>query len=265
MLPTVTTGYAPVNGVDVYWESRGQGGPPLIAVHGGFGLTTMFGDLLDRWAERRQVVAVELQGHGHTADTDRPFRYRAFGDEVAGVIDHLGLGRVDLLGYSLGGQVCLRCAIQHPEHVRRLVVVSAPYARLGWFPEVRAAFDQMGRAGFAGLRHSPMYAAWAEVAPDADAFPDLMDKTGDLQRQPYDWADEVEGLRAPTLLVFGDADSVPPSHAAAFFALLGGGLRDPGWDGSAGPRSRLAVLPGRTHYDILDDPGLATMVDDFTR
>ncbi len=258
-----TSGYAPVNGVEMYWESRGEGGTPLVVTHGGFGVTSMFGDLLDRLAEERQVIAIELQGHGHTRDIDRPFSYEAFGDDIAGVIEHLGLGRADLLGYSLGGGSSLRCAIQHPDRVRRLALVSTPCRRDGWFPDVLAAMERIGSAGFDMMRRTPIYQAWSEVAPDLDAFPVLMDRTGDLLRRPYDWGDEVKRLKAATLLVYADADSMPPSYAAEFFALLGGGLQDGGWDGSLPTAMRLAILPGLTHYNIFSAPQLVPVVADF--
>jgi pimeloyl-ACP methyl ester carboxylesterase len=255
--------YVPVNGVNMYTESRGDGGVPLIVTHGGFGLTTMFGDVLDQLARRRQVIAIELQGHGHTRDVDRSFRYEGFGDDIAGLIDQLGLRQADLLGFSLGGNASLRCAIQHPERVRRLALVSIPCRRDGWYSEVIAGFDQMGSAGFEQMRHSPMYAAWSAVAPDPDSFPALMDKTGDLLRRPYDWSDEIRAITSPTLLVYGDADSIPPAHAAEFYALLGGGLKDAGWDGSLPTEMRLAILPGLTHYNICDSTQLAVVVGDF--
>lgn len=257
------TGYAPVGGVELYWESRGSGGTPLIVVHGGYGLTSMFGDVLGLLAQHRQVVAIELQGHGHTRDIARPFTWEEFGEQVGGVVTHVGSGQADLLGWSLGGGAVLRCAIQHPDLVRKLVVVSAPCRRDGWLPEVLTAFDGMSSALFGQMRQSPMYAAWADVAPDRDAFPALMDKTGDLLRQPYDWSDEARRLPMPVMLAYADADSVPPSHAAEFFALLGGGQRDAGWDGAQRPASRLAILPGLTHYDIGTSPLLASVVDDF--
>jgi pimeloyl-ACP methyl ester carboxylesterase len=259
----VTEGYAPVNGVQMYWRSIGEGGTPLVVVHGGFGVVDMFGGLLDRLAEYRRVIGVELQGHGHTRDIDRPFRYESFGDDLAALIEHLELGQADLLGYSLGAGSSLRAAIQHPEPVRRLAIVSTVFRRDGWFPEVLEGMAQVGRAGFDMMRQSPLYAAYAAVAPDVDAFPMLMDRTGDLLRQPYDWTEDVRGLRMPTLLVYADADSIPPSHAAEFFALLGGGLRDANWDGSLRPASRLAILPGYTHYDVFTAPELATVVDRF--
>ncbi|MBA3523889.1 MAG: alpha/beta hydrolase [Geodermatophilaceae bacterium] len=258
-----STGYAAAAGVAVYWESRGHGGPPLVVVHGGFGLTTMFGDLLDEWAVDRQVVAIELQGHGHTRDVDRPLRWETLGDQVAGVVDTLGLGPADLLGYSLGGGASLRAVITHPDRFRRVVLVATTHRRDASYPEVLAAMDQVGSAGFAMMSQSPMYRAWSAVAPDPDAFPTLMDKAGELLRQPYDWSAEIRGVTAPTMLVYGDADSVPPSAAAEFFALLGGGLGDPGWDGAVGAGHRLAVLPGRTHYDVLAAPLLGAVVADF--
>lgn len=260
-VPTVE--YVAVAGMEMYAERRGRGGTPVVVVHGGFGVTSIFGALLDHLSERRQVVAVELQGHGHTRDIDRPFSYEAFGDDLAQAIDKLGLGRADLLGYSLGAGACLRCALQHPDRVRRLAVVSFPCRRGGWFPEVLAAFDQMSSAGFEAMRHSPMYEAWSAVAPDRDSFRALMDKTGDLQRRPYDWSEEVTHLESPTLLVYGDADSISPSHAAEFYALLGGGLKDPGWDGSSRAAAELAILPATTHYDIFGTPRLGAVVADF--
>jgi pimeloyl-ACP methyl ester carboxylesterase len=262
-MTALTSGFAPVNGVHLYWESCGQAGTPLVLVHGGFGLISTSEALIRTLAVRRQVIAVELQGHGHTKDTLRAFSYDAFGDDLAGLLRHLGIQKADLLGYSLGAGSCLRAAIQHPGVVRRLAAVSMPYSHDGWFPEVRAAFEQMGRAGFEHLKHSPLYSGYARVAPDPDAFPVLMDKTGDLQRRAYDWSDEIQNIEAPTLLVYADADSVPTRHIAEFFELLGGGRCDAGWDGSARPPSQLAVLPGLTHYNIFQSASLASTVDVF--
>jgi pimeloyl-ACP methyl ester carboxylesterase len=259
----VTEGYAPVNGVEMYWRSQGEGGTPLVVVHGGFGVVDMFGDVLDRLAEGRRVIAVELQGHGRTRDIDRPFGSEAFGDDLAALVDHLGLGQADLLGYSLGAAACLRAAIQHPARVRRLVIVSTACRRAGWYPEVLEGMAKVGSAMFEQFRHSPPYAAYAAVAPDVDAFPTLMDKTGALLARDYDWTEDVRGLTVPTMLVYADADSIPPSHAAEFFALLGGGLRDPGWDGAQRSASRLAILPGYTHYDVFQAPELAPAVAAF--
>jgi len=257
------SGYAPINGMAMYWESSGTGGTPVIAVPGGFGVASTLGGLTDVLSQGRRVVGVELQGHGHTGDIQRPFSYEAFGDDIGALIQELGFEQVDLVGYSLGAGACLRAAIQHPDRVRRLVVVSFPYCRDGWFPSVRAAFDQMGSAAFVYMKQSPMYAAWACVAPDKAAFPTVMDKVGELQRQPYDWGEEVEQLQSQTMLVFADADSIDLRHVAAFFALVGGGLEDPGVDGSGRSSSRLAILPAATHYDIIQLPQLGPVVEEF--
>ena len=260
----LVTGYAPVNGIDLYWESRGSGGTPLVLLHGGYGLASMFDALAGQLATDRRVIALELQGHGHTADVDRSFSWDGFADDIAAVLRHLELGPVDLLGYSLGGIASLRCAIRHPQALRKLVVISAPCRRSAWFPEILAGFDQMTSATlFDMLRQSPMYTEWSKVAPDPTSFPALIDKSGALLRQPYDWSDEVRQLQVPTLLVYGDSDSIPPSYVAEFYALLGGGQRDAGWDGSLPTPSRLAILPGRTHYDMLESPLLPAVLTEF--
>lgn len=256
-------GFAPVGDLQVYWRSLGEGGTPLVVVHGGFGTVELLGGVLGALAGRRRVVAIELQGHGRTADVDRPFTWEQFGDDVAGVVAHLGLGPADLMGYSLGAGAVLRAAVQHPDLVRRLVVVSGTCRRDGWFPEVCADMGQVSSAGFAMMRRSPLFEAYAAVAPDVEAFPRLMDKTGELLRRPYDWTGEVRALTSPALLVFADADGIPLTHAAEFFALLGGGLHDAGWDGAQRPASELAVLPHRTHYDVLEAPELPGLVTGF--
>src|SRR4051794_16221802 len=259
----VSEGYADANGVRMYWRSIGEGGTPLVVVHGGFGAVDMLGDVLDRLAQGRRGVAGELQGHGHTRDIDRPLSCEAVGDDLAALVPQLDLGPADLIGYSLGAAASLRAAIQHPDRFRRLVLVSTVFRRDGWYPEVLEGMSLVSSAGFEMMRQSPMYDAYAAVAPDVDAFPALMDKTGELLRQDYDWREEVRGLAMPTLLVYADADSIPLEHAAEFYGLLGGGLRDAGWDGSGRSSAQLAVLADRTHYDIGAAPELADVVARF--
>jgi len=250
-------GYAPVNGLSLYYEIRGTG-QPLILLHGGVVGIEMFGPNLDALATTRQVVAVELQGHGRTADIDRPLRYEALADDVAAFMQRLRIGRADVMGLSLGGGVGLQIAIRHPALVRRLVIVSAPCTRSGWYPEVLAAFDQMGPAAAAPLQQSPL----AERFPNVD-WPMLFTKLGTLLRQEYDWSKEVAAITAPTMLVFADADAIRLTHVVQFFGLLGGGQRDAGLDGSGRPPGQLAILPGFTHYDISAAPALAAAVSPF--
>jgi pimeloyl-ACP methyl ester carboxylesterase len=251
------SGLLHVNDIDVYHEVYGQG-QPLIALHGGVGASEMFGPLLPALAERRQVVAVHLQGHGHTPDNDRPLLFETLGDDVAAVIRQLGLGPADLLGYSIGGGTALQTAIRHPEVVRRLVVVSTPAKRSGWYPEVRRDFDQMGPQAARGMSESPL----AKLYPKVD-FPRLFGKIGDLQRREYDWTDDVARISVPVMLAFADADAIRPEHVVEFFKLLGGGLRDAGPEGSARTPSRLAILPGQTHYDILTASALPELLAAF--
>jgi pimeloyl-ACP methyl ester carboxylesterase len=264
MSASQSAGLVSVNGMQLYWERRGTGGTPIIAIHGGFGLASGLEVLLDEVAEHRCVIAVALQGHGHTADIDREFSFESFGDDLAGVVKGLELGKVDLLGYSLGGGAALRATLQHPELIRRQILVAIPFRRDGWLQEVREGMDQLNRSRFPTMEHTSVYQGFREVAPDPDAFLTLMDKTGDLLRRPYDWSDEIRTITTPTMLVFGDADSIPPSHAALFFSLLGGGQKDGGWDGSLPTEMRLAILPGRTHYNLLESPDLPRLVTEFT-
>jgi pimeloyl-ACP methyl ester carboxylesterase len=246
----------------MYYEIHGAG-EPLILLPGGLGLTSMFGDVLPLLAEDRQVIAVDLQAHGRTADIDRPLSYELMGDDIAALIVHLGLAKTDLMGYSLGAGVALRTAIQHPELVHKLVIVSTPFSQNGWYPEIVASMAQMNGAAAEFMKDSPMVQEYARVAPRPEDFPVLLDKIGDLLRRNYDWSDDVAALRMPTMLIFGDADSVPPAYAARFFELLGGGKTDAGWDGSGMSEARLAILPGTTHYNIFFSPLLVSAVRPF--
>jgi pimeloyl-ACP methyl ester carboxylesterase len=257
-----TSGYAPVNGLRMYYEVHGEG-RPLILLHGGFGVIGMFAELLPRLAETRQVIAVELQAHGHTADIDRPLSFELMADDVAALIEHIGLQEVDILGYSLGGGVGIRAAIQHPELVRKLVAVSAPCRSDGWYPEVLAGMRSITGEVAKTWIGSPMYQAYASVARRPEDWPRLAEKTGQLLRQDYDWSADVRAIQSPTMIAIGDADSVRTAHAVEFFELLGGGQRDAGLDGSGIPRARLAILPGTTHFNILLSSMLGSAVTSF--
>lgn len=256
------TSYAPVNGLQMYYEIHGAG-EPLILLHGGFGLTGMFGAILPQLAANRQVIAVDLQAHGRTADIDRPLSLEAMGDDVGKLIAHLGLEQADVMGYSMGGGAALQAAIQHPDLVRKLVVVSIPFKRNGWYPEQVAAMDQMGAGTAEFMKNTPIYEAYAAVAPDVSRFSVLCDKMVAMLHRDYDYGEDVKKLTMPVLIVAGDADGFPPSHAAEFFALLGGGQRDGSWDRSGMAKSQLAILPGVTHYDMSDSPALPAVVNPF--
>jgi pimeloyl-ACP methyl ester carboxylesterase len=258
----VKSGYAAVNGINLYYEIHGSG-EPLILLHGGLGATEMFGEVVPLLAKTRRVVAVDLQAHGRTADIDRPMSFEAMADDIAALTKHLGIEKADVMGYSLGGGVALRVAVRHPEVVRKLVLVSIALKRDGWYPEILAGMAQVSAASAEQMKQTPMYQMYARIAPKPADWPVLLTKIGDLLRKDYDWSKDVAAIRASTLLVFGDADAIPPAHAVQFFELLGGGKKDGGWDGSGMSNARLAILPGLTHYTIFSSPALASTVTPF--
>lgn len=253
--------YAAVNGLRIYYEIHGPAvdtSTPLVLLHGGVGGIEMFGPNLPALAAGRRVIAVDLQGHGRTADVDRPLRCESMADDIAALLGVLRIARADILGYSLGGCVALQTAIRHPDVVRKLVIVSAAFRRSGFYPEARQAMDQMGPAAAAGMKQSPL----GTLYPDVD-WARLFTKLGDLLRQDYDWSKDVAAIKAPTMLVFADADAIQPAHIMEFYGLLGGGRRDGGLDGSGRPAGRLAVIPGATHYSLLSTTIVAELVTPF--
>jgi pimeloyl-ACP methyl ester carboxylesterase len=250
-----------VDGLALWFDERGSG-DPLILLHGGIGGSEMFDPILDTLAAGRRVITVDLPGHGHTASPGRPLRYEDMADQIAGLIRHLGLDQADLMGLSLGGGVALRTAIQHPALIRRLVLVSAPFRQNGWFPEVVAGQSALGPDAAEMMQQSPFYASYAKVAPRPQDWVQHVSEVGELLRQDYDWSAGIADITADVLLVFADTDSVRPAHIVEFFGLLGGGLADPGWDGTAGP-AQLAILPGHTHYVMAGSPALAAAAVTF--
>jgi pimeloyl-ACP methyl ester carboxylesterase len=259
---TRASGIARINGIELGYQVLGEG-EPLVLLHGAFGTTEMFGPNLDLLAANRQVIGVDLQSHGRSPATERPMRFETMAEDVAALIGSLGFERAAIMGFSLGGAVALRTAIQHPDLVERLVLVSTVFARRGWFPEMRAGMDAMTpeTAGF--LQQSPLYEAYERVAPVVEDWPVLVRQVTDVLKIDYDWSAEIPGLPMPVMLAIGDADGIPPSHAVEFFGLLGGGLRDANWDRSGMTHHRLAILPGVTHYDINVVPALSAAVTPF--
>ena len=256
------SGLAPVNGIELAYQIHGTG-KPLVLLHGGFGSVEMFGPNVAALAAGRQVIGVDLQSHGRTPAADRPMRFETMADDVAALIHYLGYERADVMGFSLGGGVALRTAIQHPESVRRLVVVSAPFKRSGWHPEMVKGFDHMGPEFAEPMKQTPMYEVYRRVAPRVEDWPILAAQLTTLLKLDYDWSPEVKGLPMPVLIVVGDADGLPPSHAVELFELLGGGKRDAVWDRSGMTKHALAILPRVTHYAMNVSPALATTVASF--
>jgi pimeloyl-ACP methyl ester carboxylesterase len=246
---TPQTGYAPVNGLQMYYEIHGSG-EPLVLLHGAFGAIDLWGPILTTLAETYQVIAVEFQGHGHTADIiDRALGYEQLADDVAALMDHLAIAHADIVGYSMGGTTGLQLAIRHPGLVRKLVVVSPNYRSDGYYPELLAGLQMLTPEIFVG---TPEQDAYLRHAPNPEDFPVLVEKQKVLP-QAFAFSDEdVAAIAAPTLVVIGDSDVVRPEHAVALFRLLGGGV--PGGLVASLPRSQLAILPGTTHGTIVLEP-----------
>ena len=256
------TGYAPVNGLEMYYQVHGDG-PPLLLLHGAYMTADAMSPLVRGLAERRQVTVPEQQGHGHTADVDRPITYEQMADDSAALLEHLGIQQADVVGYSMGAGIALQIAIRHPARVRRLVAASASYTYDGMHAAATAMFPTITPELFAG---SPMEEEYLRMAPNPGNFPKLVEKLVHLDSTPFDWADGVRGITAPTLIVVGDSDVVRLEHAVELFGLLGGGVMG---DLAGMPTSQLAVLPGTSHFvppgcGVLDRADwLLAMVSEF--
>jgi pimeloyl-ACP methyl ester carboxylesterase len=256
---TPQTGYAPVNGLQMYYEIHGAG-EPLLLIHGAYATIDMGAPVLTALAKKRQVIAIEFQGHGHTADIDRPFSFPQLADDMAALLEYLDIPQADVVGYSMGGTIGLQLAMRHPDNVRKLVAISANYRSDGYYPEVLAGIQQISPEVFAG---SPAEAAYLQSAPHPEDWPNLITKLKALAAAEFAWPEEeVRGITAPTLVMIGDSDVVLPEHAVALFRLLGGGV--PG-DLTGLPSSQLAILPGKTHITMVEEPTdlLLAMIGSF--
>src|SRR4051812_20946343 len=241
----VQTGYAPVNGLQMYYEVHGQG-RPLVLLHGAYMFTGAMEPILSELAKTHQVIAFDFQGHGRTADIDRPITYENLADDTAALMDYLGVEQADVFGFSMGASTGLRLTLRHPEKVRKLVAASGQYRLDGMYPEVVSMIAQITPEVFI---QSPFYDAYAAIAPDPSQFPQLVEKLKTLDAVAFAWPeDEIAAIAQPVVLIYGDADVIRLEHAVALFRLLGGGV--PG-DLTGLPKSQLAILPGTTHLTVL--------------
>ena len=256
--------YADVNGVHLYYETHGDG-RPMVLLHGGLGAGSMFAPILPALSREHHVILPDLQGHGRTADIDRPIDPRSMADDIAALIEELGLEQPDVVGYSLGGGVAMHLAFNHADRVGRLVAASANITRSAIPAEMLAQQAQVSGAAVEFMKDTPMYQLYQAVAPRPGDFPRLLDKIGASMAKDFDFSAEVRALSMPTMIVCADADMAPPSHYVEVFKLLDGGLRDGGWMGEGRPAGghALAVLPGLTHYNLCTSPLFAAVVLDF--
>jgi pimeloyl-ACP methyl ester carboxylesterase len=256
------SGHVDVDGVSYYWDVRGQG-EPLLLLHGGLGAIEMFGPVLARLAAERTVIGIDLQGHGRTTLGDRPIRYGRLGDDMGRVLEQIVKAPVDVLGYSMGGAVALELALQHPGQVRRLVVASAGFDNDSFYPELKPMQAGVGAGMAEMMKGTPMHDTYMALAPVKDDFPRLLDAMGDLMRTPWSARDRLAGLQPQTMLVYGDSDMIRLDHVVEFYNLIGGGLKDAGWQREHMAENRLAILPDLTHYELFASPKLADAVLPF--
>ncbi|MCF0040416.1 alpha/beta fold hydrolase [Dyadobacter fanqingshengii] len=244
------SGYADVNGLKMYYEVYGEG-KPLIMVHGSFMTIPMnWAQIIPMLAKDRKVIVAEMQAHGRTKDIPRAFTYANMADDVSGLITHLKLDSVDVLGYSMGAGVSFQMTIRHPEQVRRLVILSGVYKNDGWWPEVEKSFETMNADMFKG---SPIQQQYDSLGNDPAKFPEFIDKVMSIDRKTYDWSKEVKNIKAPIFMAIGDADGVRYEHALELFRAKGGGKMG---DMNGLPKSRLAILPGTTHIGMITQPDI---------
>ncbi len=252
--------YADVNGMHMYYEVSGQG-DPLIVLHGAYMNIPAMGEIIPALAATHKVYAIEMQGHGRTNDIDRKITYPNLADDVAAFMDAVGLDKADVLGYSMGGGAGIQLAIRHPEKVNKLIIASCAYDVQGWQQEFRDFIPKMTVEMFVNM---PFAEEYRKLAPDPDGFPGLVRKLIALEKEPMAWGDDVKNIKAPVLIIAGDADALTLEHAVSFFKLLGGGVM--GDMGQPLPKSRLAVLPATSHTAVITQTDLLiAYIDPFLR
>jgi pimeloyl-ACP methyl ester carboxylesterase len=257
--PMPTTGYVPVNGLKMYYEVHGSG-DPVVLLHGSFmTITNNWSGWIGELSKTRQVIAVEMQGHGRTADIKRDFSYESLADDVVALLDHLKIPRADLIGYSMGGGVAMQCAIRHPEKVRKVVSISAVFRHDGW---VKEALDMYPQLSAEMLKGSPIEAEYKKLSPTPNEFPNFVKRAISMDLKPYDFgAGKLKATTAPMFFIHGDADGVRLDHIAEMFRLKGDEIM-----GDMRPRSasRLAILPNTTHVTLMERMSvIVPMVNEF--
>ena len=240
------TGYAQVNGLKMYYEVYGSG-KPIVLLHGAFNTINMaFGQLILGLSKTRQVIAVELQGHGRTADIDRPFSFESMADDVAALLKFLKTDSADIFGYSMGGGVAQQLAIRHPSLVRRLIIASSAYKYEGWTQETRSILPTLTAEMF---ESTPIKTEYDKLAPDPKHWKEFINKMKKFVTTTYDFgADKIKAIKSPTLIIAADGDGVSLEHAVEMYRLRGGGYMI---DFGPIPAAQLAIFPGTSHISVM--------------
>jgi pimeloyl-ACP methyl ester carboxylesterase len=245
-LKPAASGYAPVNGIKVYYEVYGDG-RPIVLLHGAFmTIEGNWGQLIPELSKTRKVIAIEMQGHGHTPYSDRKLSPAAMASDVEGVMDFLKVDSADVVGYSMGGTIAYKFAIQSPKRLRKLVIISSTYKTSGWLPEVTSAFKMFKPEFFA---NSPFHTAYDAVAPDKTKWTPFLEQMIGFIQTPFDFGDDnIAKISAPVLIISGDNDGLDKIELAKTYKLLGGGISA---DMAPMPKSHLAIVPSQTHVGLM--------------
>ena len=256
-----SSGYAPVNGLKMYYEIHGDG-KPLVLLHGSYMTIDLnFAQLIPELAKKHKVIALEMQGHGRTGDIDRPYSYTSLASDIDGLLNHLKIDSADVIGYSLGGTVALELAIKHPKHVTSLVIISSVFRLDGWIQSARDLFPTIKPEFF---EKTPLKTEYDRLAPDKSHWNDWVNKMVASEVVPFDLgADNIKALKCPVLIIKGDNDGVDLNHMAEMYSLCGGGVFG---DMAGLPKSRLAILPGMTHVTLMMETAkLMSIIDPFLK
>lgn len=258
-LKPTSSGYAPVNGLKLYYEVYGSG-KPLVLLHGAFNTIDMaFGQLIPELAKNHQVIVAEMQAHGRTADIDRAFSFESMADDVAALLKFLKTDSADIFGYSMGGGIAWQLAIRHPKLVKKLIITSAVYKYEGWSLETRTILPTLTPAMFEG---TPIKTEYDRLAPDPNHFSAFVNKMKTIVSTSYDFgADKIKALKVPTLIISADGDGVTPEHSVETFRLRKGGYMI---DFGPVPATQLAIFPGNSHISVMfQKDWLLSMIDPF--
>jgi pimeloyl-ACP methyl ester carboxylesterase len=240
------SGYAPVNGIKVYYEVYGEG-RPIGLLHGAFYTIDMYwSQLIPELSKTRKVIAVEMQGHGHTAYSDRKLSIGTLASDVEGVMDYLKIDSADVAGFSMGGSIAYQFAVQSPKRLRKLVIISSTYKTSGWLPVINNGFKEFKPEFF---DNTPIKTAYDAVAPDKTKWTKFLKQMFDFAQEPFDVGDaNISKISAPVLIISGDNDGLDKIELMKTYQLLGGGVAA---DLAPMPKSQLAIVPSQGHVSLM--------------